>query len=77
MLNQQLDNQSSISFNRERSTPTPGRTFISRNYLIYEHYYIDSISFDSKLVKKHIHPASIHEVCEISSFFYNLNLCLL
>jgi len=77
LLNQQLENQSSISFNKERSTPTPGRTSVSRNYFIYKHYYIDSKSSDSKVVKKHMHPESIHEVCTMSSFFYSLNLCLL
>jgi hypothetical protein len=29
ILNQQLEKQSSINFNQERSTPTPGKKFIT------------------------------------------------
>jgi hypothetical protein len=77
ILNQQLENQSSISFSQERNTPTPGKQSISRNQIIYENHCIDSISSDSKLIKKQTHPAQIHEVCTTSSFLYSRNFRLL
>ncbi len=73
ILNQQLENQASIPINQERNTPTPGKRSISTNKIINETHCKDSISSDSKLVKKHTHPTQIHEVQTVSFHFPSLH----
>jgi hypothetical protein len=52
-----------MSVKQERNTPTPGKKFITENQGIYTKYSVDSSSSGSKLLKKEIHAAPIHEVC--------------
>jgi hypothetical protein len=76
ILNQQLENQLSVNFNQQRNTPTPGKKFITQTMIIYHNYCIDSTTSDAKLVKKHTHPAQIHEVRTYFTLLYNFNYIL-
>jgi hypothetical protein len=75
VLNQQLENQSSINLKQERNTPTPGKLFVTIESVIHQYRYIDSTSSESKRAQKQTHIAPIHEVYKTTLYSGVLYFC--
>jgi TolA-binding protein len=66
ILNQQIENQSTISLNQERNTSTPGKLFMIQNHLVNQNCYVETTSYESTIVKKQTHAAPFHDVRTIA-----------